>query len=46
MNPEIKKIITWDNFHYGFSSDLKRHPKNVKGGVIIEEIPFTISPPK
>ena len=46
MNPEIKKIITWDNFHYGFTSNLKQHPKNVKGGVIIEEIPFTISPPR
>lgn len=46
MNQEIKNLITWDNFHYGFESNLKRHPKNVKGGVIIENIPFTIKKPK
>lgn len=46
MNDEIKKQVTWDNFHYGFESNLKRHPKNVKGGVIIENIPFTITQPK
>lgn len=46
MNPEIKELITWDNFRYGFTSDLKRKPKNVKGGVIIENIPFTISTPR
>ena len=46
MNDEIKKQVTWDNFRYGFSSNLKRKPKNVAGGVIIEDIPFTITPPK
>lgn len=46
MSPEIKAQVTWDNFHYGFESDLKKHPKNVRGGVIIENIPFTITQPK
>ena len=46
MNNEIKANVTWDNFHYGFESNLKKHPRNVKGGVIIESIPFTITTPK
>lgn len=44
MNKEIKDIVTWDNFHFGFTANLKHRPKNVKGGVIIEtNAPFTIS---
>lgn len=46
MNKEIKDTVTWDNFHYGFESNLKQHPKNVVGGVIFENIPFTITQPK
>lgn len=46
MNDDVKKLVTWDNFHYGFTSDLKKKPKNVKGGVVIVNTPFTISMPK
>ena len=46
MNDDVKKLVTWDNFHYGFTSDLKKKPKNVKGGVVIVNTPFTISEPK
>lgn len=46
MNEDIKKLVTFDNFHYGFESNLKKHPKLVKGGVILEDIPFTITTPK
>lgn len=46
MNPAVKEYVTWDNFHYGFTSDLKLKPKNVKGGVVLVNTPFTISEPK
>lgn len=46
MNDDVKKLVTWYNFHYGFTSDLKKKPKNVKGGVVIVNTPFTISEPK
>lgn len=46
MNPQVKEYVTWDNFHYGFTSDLKLKPKNVKGGVVLVNTPFTISEPK
>lgn len=46
MNDDVKKLVTWDNFHYGFTSGLKKKPKNVKGGVVIVNTPFTISMPK
>ena len=46
MNPAVKEYVTWDNFHYGFTSDLKLKPKNVKGGVVLVNTPFTITEPK
>ena len=42
MNDAIKEDVTWDNFHRGYESNKKLKPKNVRGGVILEEIPFTI----
>lgn len=46
MNPEIKSQVTWDNFRYGFTSNDKLKPKNVKGGVVLINTPFTIKDPK
>ena len=42
MTPEIKDLVTWDNFHIGFKSDKKRQQKIVKGGVVIVDVPFEI----
>ena len=42
MNDDIKEEVTFDNFKEGFTSNKKLKPKNVKGGVILEKIPFTI----
>lgn len=46
MNPAVKKQVTWENFKYGFVSNDKLKPKNVKGGVVLVNTPFTISEPK
>lgn len=46
MTPEIKDIVTWDNFHIGFKSDKKRQQKIVKGGVVICDVPFEIKAKK
>lgn len=46
MNPAVKKQVTWENFKYGFVSQEKLKPKNVKGGVVLVNTPFTISEPK
>lgn len=46
MNPAVKKQVTWENFKYGFISQEKLKPKNVKGGVVLVNTPFTISEPK
>ena len=46
MNPAVKETVTWENFRYGFTSDLKLKPKNVKGGVVLVNTPFTITSPK
>lgn len=42
MNDAIKEKVTWNNFKVGFSETGKLTPKNVKGGVVLEETEFTI----
>lgn len=42
MPERVKSEVTWDNFHYGFTSEHKLKPTIVKGGVVLEETPFTI----
>lgn len=44
MPDEVKKIITWDNFHYGFKNENKLKFKSVQNGVILEKTEFTIKP--
>ena len=46
MNDAIKEKVTYDNFKEGFSSYGKLLPKNVKGGVVLEDTEFTIKPVK
>lgn len=46
MNDQIKENMTWDQFTYGFESDLKIAPRIVKGGVVLLNTPFTIKEPK
>lgn len=46
MTPEIKELVTWDNFHIGFKSDMKHQQKIVKGGVVICNVPFEIKAKK
>lgn len=42
MNDEIKKNVTWDNFHRGSEFFGKLIPKQVKGGVILKTTTFKI----
>lgn len=42
MNDAIKDKVTFDNFRVGFSSFGKLIPKNVEGGVVLEDTEFTI----
>lgn len=42
MNDAIKDKVTFDNFQVGFSSYGKLVPKNVKGGVVLQDTEFTI----
>lgn len=42
MNDSIKEKVTFDNFKVGFSETGKLTPKNVKGGVVLQETEFTI----
>lgn len=42
MTDDVKKHVTFDNFKIGFTAPGKKQPKQVKGGVIIEERYFTI----
>ena len=42
MPPNIKEYVTWENFKVGFTQNGKLVPVNVKGGVVLEERPFTI----
>lgn len=42
MNDAVKEKVTWDNFRPGFSESGKLVPKNVKGGVVLQDTEFTI----
>ena len=42
MNDAIKQKVTYDNFKAGFSEHGKLVPKNVKGGVVLQDTEFTI----
>ena len=39
---EIKSALTFDNFHFGFTTMGKLLPKAVKGGVILQSTEFTL----
>lgn len=43
MTEEIKKKVTWENFHLEFESVTgKLRPKHVKGGIVLVDTPFKI----
>lgn len=42
MPDRIKEKVTWENFHVGFSANGKMLPKQVKGGVVLEDTMFTL----
>lgn len=42
MPDRIKEKVTWENFHVGFSANGKMIPKQVKGGVVLEDTMFTL----
>ena len=42
MPDRVKEKVTWENFHVGFSADGKLLPKQVKGGVVLENTVFTL----
>lgn len=42
MPDRIKEKVTWENFHVGFSANGKMLPKQVKGGVVLEDTVFTL----
>ena len=43
MTEEIKKNVTWENFHLEFESVTgKLRPKHVKGGIVLVDTPFKI----
>ena len=42
MPDRIKEKVTWENFHVGFSANGKLLPKQVKGGVVLEDTMFTL----
>ena len=42
MPDRIKEKVTWENFHVGFSENGKLLPKQVKGGVVLEDTVFTL----
>lgn len=42
MPDRIKEKVTWENFHIGFSANGKLLPKQVKGGVVLEDTMFTL----
>ena len=44
MPTECHKQVTFKNFKIGASYQGKKLPKNVKGGVILEDVEFTIKP--
>lgn len=42
MPDTVKKKVTFDNFKEGFSADGKLMPKHVAGGVVLDDVMFTI----
>ena len=42
MNQAIKEKVTFDKFRSGFTESGKLIPKNVRGGVVLEDTEFTI----
>lgn len=42
MPEQCYQYVNWDNFHEGSSYHGKLQPKHVKGGIILQEIDFTI----
>lgn len=43
MSDEVKKYVTFDNFHYGFiDTEHKLGRKTTKGGVVLQPTPFEI----
>ena len=42
MNDAIKEKVTYDKFRTGFTENGKLIPKNVKGGVVLQDTEFTI----
>lgn len=42
MPQQCYQYVTWDNFREGNSFSGKLQPKNVKGGIVLKEIEFTI----
>lgn len=42
MNDAVKEKVTFDNFKPGFKANGKLIPKNVKGGVVLQDTEFTI----
>jgi hypothetical protein len=43
MPSNVKKEVTWDNFHVGLTLDGKLMPMHVPGGIVLQPIQFTIS---
>lgn len=42
MPKNVKEKVTWDNFHVGLTLDGKLMPKQVAGGVVLEDREFTL----
>lgn len=43
MPDDVKKLVTWENFHPGTTWEkAKLKPKHVKGGIVLEPTPHTI----
>lgn len=42
MSDEVKKNVTWENFHIGFQSNGSLRAKQVKGGVVLVDRVFSI----
>lgn len=42
MPDRIKKNVSWENFHFGFSSYGKLVPKHVAGGTVFDDEKFTL----
>lgn len=42
MPSNVKKEVTWENFHVGLTLGGKLMPKHVKGGIVLKEVDFSI----